>query len=350
MESEFITRPKLNAESVIISNYIRYETLLEMNKAFTGSTSNVVDVYIDLYEIFLRMYRSDVMIGDRSTITSTIINLCSHYRSFYRKFYDVHARIFLVCTSGSMEFSRMYLSEYNSANEILIESATYITKIINQSKAILSELTKYIYDVYFIQAPFEAHTLIYSTITNRLSEGIYDPCVIISKNPLTYVIPSLVPNDVYVFRHKWTDGGITFKVIGRDNAIACYLDGLKMSESTIAMYSGISSQLLLLIIALNRLPSRSLKGINNTRSVAQLINEALQDGMINAYFYDDNHFAKDPILMRRYKAIDIIMQSNIYQNSAYYDMSWNVNLQNPEMVKEINDRYFRYSPLDLERL
>ena len=99
----------LNAESIIIANYIKYETLGEMtNLAFANSDATSVNIYIDLYQIFRKMYRNDIAVGDRSSVAATIVNLCSHYRAFYKKYYGVHARIFIIQTSGPMTRSEHF--------------------------------------------------------------------------------------------------------------------------------------------------------------------------------------------------------------------------------------------------
>ena len=37
-------------------------------------------------------------------------------------------------------------------------------------------------------------------------------------------------------------------------------------------------------------------------------------------------------------------------SNNYLDRSWDVNLQDPDMVKLLNEKYFKGNPLDLDRI
>ena len=52
---------RINAETVVVSHHIRYNTLAEMtNYAFAGSNAESVNIFIDLYQICLKLFRSDI--------------------------------------------------------------------------------------------------------------------------------------------------------------------------------------------------------------------------------------------------------------------------------------------------
>ena len=52
---------RINAETVVVSHHIRYNTLAEMtNYAFAGSDAESVNIFIDLYQICLKLFRSDI--------------------------------------------------------------------------------------------------------------------------------------------------------------------------------------------------------------------------------------------------------------------------------------------------
>lgn len=353
----------LNAESIIIANYIKYETLGEMtNLAFANSDATSVNIYIDLYQIFRKMYRNDIAVGDRSSVAATIVNLCSHYRAFYKKYYGVHARIFIIQTSGPMTRSEHFYPEYNHTNTEKMVLAEMITTFMLQNCAILKELCKYIPDVYYIQAPFETATIIYTQIQDQYIKGNYDPNIILSTSQLQFIIPALTQTQTVVFKHKWVNGFIQYKIIDQMNGMVEYLRSLKLSDKTVDSASIISPKMLGLFMALTRYTSRDLHSILNVSSTVKLLVKLIAEGQLpNTYISDiellrsilNTVISSDEfeLIWNRYRAIDIVYQSELYKQSEYYaDKSWDVNLQDPDMVKLLNEKYFRSNPLDLDRL
>lgn len=351
MEREFIGKNRKSVESIFISNYIRYETLNEMNKVFAGSTSNVVNIYIDLYHILNNLFRPDILLGGKTSLAAYILNMCSHYRSFYRKYYGVHARIYLVNTNGIMTSSERFVQDYNRDNNERMYMIDTIANFITRNCAIVAEICQYINDVYMVQAPFETSAIMHTLITDNLNNGKVYPNIILSNNPLSYQL-ALLP-DTFVFSHKWVDGQIQYAIIRNDNIIESYLLKLKIAESTIARYRHISGNHLSLLMALNRLKSRNLRLIININKALSIINDRCNELGRSIFIDDITDILKENTLevSNRLKAIDIEFQSNLYRSSSQYiGRLWDVNLQNPDMIKLINDKYFKANPLDLERI
>jgi len=353
----------LNAESIIIANYIKYETLGEMtNLAFANSDATSVNIYIDLYQIFRKMYRNDIAVGDRSSVAATIVNLCSHYRAFYKKYYGVHARIFIIQTSGPMTRSEHFYPEYNHTNTEKMVLAEMITTFMLQNCAILKELCKYIPDVYYIQAPFETATIIYTQIQDQYAKGNYDPNIILSTSQLQFIIPALTQTQTVVFKHRWVNGMINYTIIDQMNGMMEYLRSLKLSDRTIDSASIISPKMLGLFMALTRYSSRDLYSILNVSSTVKLLVKLIAEAQLPNTYISDKELLRSilstsisqdefELIWNRYRAIDIVYQSELYKQSEYYaDKSWDVNLQDPDMVKLLNEKYFRSNPLDLDRL
>jgi hypothetical protein len=353
----------LNAESIIIANYIKYETLGEMtNLAFANSDATSVNIYIDLYQIFRKMYRNDIAVGDRSSVAATIVNLCSHYRAFYKKYYGVYARIFIIQTSGPMTRSEHFYPEYNHTNTEKMVLAEMITTFMLQNCAILKELCKYIPDVYYIQAPFETATIIYTQIQDQYAKGNYDPNIILSTSQLQFIIPALTQTQTIVFKHRWVNSMINYTIIDQMNGMMEYLRSLKLSDRTIDSASIISPKMLGLFMALTRYMSRDLHSILNVSSTVKLLVKLIAEGQLPNTYISDKELLRSilstsisedefELIWNRYRAIDAVYQSELYKQSEYYaDKSWDVNLQDPDMVKLLNEKYFRSNPLDLDRL
>ena len=60
----------------------------------------------------------------------------------------------------------------------------------------------------------------------------------------------------------------------------------------------------------------------------------------------------DPTTFKfRFNAVDLVFQHRIYNSSAESkDISWYINLSDPNTVRHINNTYFADNPLDLNNL
>lgn len=359
MRNQFRSKRMISAEGIIISNYIRYETLAEMtNNAFAGSDANIVNVYIDLYQLFRKMYRSDITIGDRSSVASGAVNMCTHYRAFYKKYYGVHARIYLVQTSGPMNNNSTFYSNYNRVNMEKMAMAEMMTKFMIQNCAILKELCKYLPDIYYIEAPIETSVMIYSNIQERILKGDISPNIIISTSQLQFTIPPFIKHPTtVVFSHQWSDNGINYRIIDSRNALLEYLFKNKVADSNIKKAFNIDPKLLGLLIAMTRYEHRSFQSIFNISEAIRKLN-IITENIPSSYISPDSLDSlydifgdKTEEIKSRYKSIDLLYQSGLYTIGDYYlDKSWDVNLQDPDMIKLLNEKYFRNNPLDLDRI
>lgn len=358
MENNFKLRYRpASAESIVVANYIRYETLAEItNTVFAGSDANVLNIYIDLYQLFRKMYRSDVSVGNRSSVAAAVVNMCIHYRAFYKKYYGVHTRIYLMQTSGPMKMNEKFYPDYNRSNMEKMIMADMITTFMIQNCAILKELCKYLPDIYYIEGPFETSVMIYANIMERKDNS---PNIIISTSALQYAVPVFAQSQTIVIDHTWVEGGIRYRVVDKCNALIELLAKQKLSDNTIKKCLTINPELFGLFMALTRNEHRDLYSMNNVGSALNLLNNAINKYAIpNSYIAPDFTemlvlLSKDRLdeLVGRYKAIDLVYQTELYKITDWYlDRSWDVNLQDPDMVKLLNEKYFRGNPIDLDRI
>lgn len=358
MENNFKLRYRpASAESIVVANYIRYETLAEItNTVFAGSDANVLNIYIDLYQLFRKMYRSDVSVGNRSSVAAAVVNMCIHYRAFYKKYYGVHTRIYLMQTSGPMKMNEKFYPDYNRSNMEKMIMADMITTFMIQNCAILKELCKYLPDIYYIEGPFETSVMIYANIMERKDNS---PNIIISTSALQYAVPVFAQSQTIVIDHTWVEGGIRYRVVDKGNALIELLAKQKLSDNTIKKCLTINPELFGLFMALTRNEHRDLYSMNNVGSALNLLNNAINKYAIpNSYIAPDFTemlvlLSKDRLdeLVGRYKAIDLVYQTELYKITDWYlDRSWDVNLQDPDMVKLLNEKYFRGNPIDLDRI
>lgn len=363
MDEKFYIKPPKSVESLIIYNYIRYETLEEMTKVFAGSSANSVNIYIDLYQILLRLFRNDIQLGDKYSLVSYIINLCSHYRAFYRKYYGCHTKIFLVFTNSKMITPQQFIRSYNKTNDSKFAMGIGVTNYISNNISVLDILCRYINDVYYIGAPFETSVLIYDRIVKELSLGNSNPNIILSSSKMMYQVPVFAKPQTVIFSHTWVNGDITYRIIDKDNALLEFLDATKRrGDSLLQKASKIHPELLSLILALTNIPSRDVYSMLSITRAINIVYSLINKGnLYNRYNSDLDSMAKllnmsgakidDHEFKSRFKALDLLYQHSMFSNTNYAsDIRYYVNLQDPDAIKMINNKYFARTPLDLDRL
>ncbi len=77
---------KLEVERLINTNLVKYETLVPIvNECFATSNATHLNLYVDLYSVLKILYSNmDLDLGRYNVLASTIINIGSHYRHFFR--------------------------------------------------------------------------------------------------------------------------------------------------------------------------------------------------------------------------------------------------------------------------
>ena len=169
---------KVNLESLLLSYYIKYDKLLELNnEAFANVQSDRIDIYIDIYDMLKPIYTRDVYANKSFVIVSSIINLAAHLRAYYWTRHRMTSRIFLVYGDCSSISHKQFLPMFGddefrgtlnyAKNEEFIKSQLELVKI----------LAAYIYDVYYIPRKCNFSIFTYDNILRNPNI----PAVIISK-------------------------------------------------------------------------------------------------------------------------------------------------------------------------
>lgn len=353
----------ISPNTIIISHQIKYDVLARMtNEAFVGSTANSVNIYIDLYQMFLKLFRPNIQIIGKYSLSSLVMNLCAHYRWFYKKYYGVSTKIFLMYTNDLMRYNQMQDKLYNSKHSHQFSHHLGVKDYIATNTDILNIITKYFKDIYFIQSPYEVMAMIAENIDEERSLGNNNPNIIISTSKLLFQIPALdEENNTFVFYHKYSYNGIQATIISKQNALIEYLRKNKNVIDT-DIVGRINPELLSIVFTLNGYKSRTIPNYIRIPTVIKRLCDAIEKGLlINSYTTDIANIYnifKDKLgnmsleeLYGRFKALDLIYNKNVYKTSKYCkNKDWRVNLYNPEDIRRLNTTYFKNYPIDLERL
>ena len=350
----------ISVEEVVAKHFIKYDTLkLLVPYVYAGSTADHLNIYIDLYGMYHTLYSRQYMttVNDYTSFTTLVINMCAHYRTYF-KFLNVSTKFFLISSFNIPEFSVSQIPDYNKT---MVEKLgnKYIGEMMELNLALLELICPYLPDIHFLKTQFES-----SVLMNYLID-IEDQSV-----------PSLIiSTDIYPFQLCAEKDNVTLfwprKVFGDDNSYAiCNKTHPEHSKSfwgaierklgksvSYKTVGSISTSNFVLLAALNRLPDRNLQTIVNVTRASNLISAL--PGYREVRLTPDTLFelnqkgVKDldyDTISKRYKVLDIHYQSLLFNESLESKSIHYENLNDPDAVQRINDKYFKDNPIDIFRL
>ena len=270
-----------NAEQFISSNFVRYATLNGLvNDAFKNSNSSALNIFIDLNSVFKSLYRDDVIPTDSMEllISSSIINMCGHYRRFFTNM-GVATRIFLIFGDNCPKWSKELFPRYNEKYINDTISKKNITDVIVKAMKYINMLVDYIPGVYFFDiGRAEVSSMIVKIIEDL---GIYhngrEEIMVISKDICQL---QLIP------KYKALKILRPLKYRGEDNSFIVTIGNLwkrcfeNYTNSTTTSYIGVPEEFLTNILAMTRVPDRSFYKIMSTTNALQYISKCLEIGTL----------------------------------------------------------------------
>lgn len=348
---------KINLEQMLYGYYIKYDRLFQItNECFKDVESNVLDIYVDLYDMLKPIYKRDIYADKNFVIVSAIINLAAHLRGYYWSRHRVQTRIFLVYGESSTISHKQFCPTFGddefrgtlnyAKNDEFIHSQLELVKI----------LAGYIYDVYYIPKKSDFSSFVFGNIMQNPNI----PAAVLTKSKYAYQIPALCPNAI-LFRPKKYAGADTSFYVDHRNVLRMFYAKIN-AEDTLQALSTINPQLLSVLITMTNLYDYKLTTIMNTVQAIKMLKYAIDHHKINnAYNSDIDYLYNalegivkyvDPTTFKfRFNAVDLIFQHRIYNSSAESkDISWYINLSDPNTVRRINNTYFADNPLDLNNL
>lgn len=359
-----------NAEQILVYNNFMKRIVLEQLtvKAFANTEagkSNTINIYIDMYKMLMDLYEPGLEVQHMNIITSTVINLCAHIRSYYLERKGVYSKIFLVYSDISAAYYKTFCPHYNISNENKIASNQRMTDVINHNLDLLGILCPYLPDIYFIKGIYEPSVIILDLIYKEELDGNMSPNLVFTRDDTAMQLPACHPNTTIFLDSKRT--GISY-ISNTPLAISAYLyktgrKKLLTSQAVINRIQTISPCLLSLIISLSNLPSRNIISIYDINKAINIVGSAVARGSIlNGYsaspdlLYDglfvgsECKVTKDTFSFR-FKAIDLLSAHAEYMFTPFAkDTSYKIDLDDGDGVRAINNEYFRENPIDLNRL
>lgn len=349
---------RINLESLLLSYYIKYDRLVALcNMALSDIQSPLVDIYVDLYDMLKPLYTRDVYSNKRFIITSSIINLAAHLRGYFWSRHRLMTKIFLVYGESSTMQHKIFYPTFGDDEFKNTLGYGNNNKLITDQLELVKILCGYINDVYYVNKKSSFSMFVYDNITREVNNI---PAIILSKSRYCYQLPALYSN-AKIFRPKKSNREDISYVVSSSNIYRNYYNKIT-SNNTLDILSTISPYLLNVMITLTGIPSYNMNSIVNVTTASKMVIDAINNHrIIDGYNSDPDLIYKaligidkyvDSTLFKyRFNAIDLPTQHRIYNSTPEArDMLWYINLNDPETMKSINNKYFIDNPLDLNNL
>lgn len=349
--------------------FITYHQLMNENKIFSyidrwRSCSNI-DIYIDMNSATKELFYNKPPINGEAEIASTILNLCGHYRDYYRRYHQCDTRFFIIYSINRPKCCSNIYDEYNSSNIMKQMAKPIVYDMITKACLYLDDICKYIPDVFFIYTDYETPVVIYDSIENHQQKDY--PSLIITKDLLAYEIIAF-SNRCLIARPYKSAVSETSK---RD--LSYFINSKEalsyaVSDSKIKLYPewrDLSSSLISLMYTIHGLKQRNIPVLLTMKEAMDTLYKGVSyGGILNGYntdirqIYENlnlSNFGVDlQTISNRFMMLDIITQCNIMRNELSlgvddYNMRV-INIEDPDKVKFMNNNIFANCPIFLDRL
>lgn len=363
----------------LYSQFITYDRLTTIvNEACKNSNASMAHIYIDMHSLLKSMLVNigNVRVSDYTVITSCMINMAIHYKSFFRTRYQTDCKVFFIYSDNCPEVNKKWVLNYNEKDWQLFHHSPVMTDIINKNIELMKILCPYINNVFFIHTEQETGVAIQHLMNiNKDTETQEYFNFIVSKDvynfQLVYNDNTIILRPKRYYGESKTQSSDTSYYVSRSNIWKSILESRKIQYDFNVL---ISPELTSLVLAISGISSRGIKATIGIKRTLQIIQKLINEyAMPNSYSADTNNIAliymnaksrintlseaknyPDILIMENnFKAIDIAYQYDLFVNmSPEFDTmgSYLVNLYDPEGLKHINEVYFKNNPLDFMRL
>lgn len=367
-------------ESMLYGYYVKNNRLQRIvNETFVDSSlaaATELNIFVDLNSILHRVFSEHyrTVIGEYTSITSSIINLCGHYREFFRHL-GVTTRFYLIFSYNCCDINRKFVSGYNDIfyNKSQIKM---FRELADNNFELLNTLTPYLPGIYFIKSTrnYEV-SVIMAHIINTYCNG--QPNMILSTDVYAMQLCTMFPNTCYLYPKKskmvQADGSyasddvsIMIPIIERsdfrnkfwtayDYRIVRNND-LRMHQTRISRLGNISPVNMPLLLAMTKFEYRDIGTIMGIPDAVKIISSMVGSEdikIIPEQLYTNEHLISNyPVaqIESRYKALDVSFMLSYYSMDPEAKSLQFKDLRDDAAVNTINAKFFQNDPIYLHRL
>lgn len=330
---------------------VKYPRLTEIiNHNYGDCDAETMNLFIDLSSVFLRFYNGvvneNLEFTKGRTLHGIVLEICHHYRMFFRSNYGVECNIYLVHSVNCPQINSKLISGYNADHLNLIAKGSSFSIIEEQALSMLEMVSPYIQDLTVIRTTEEVGVAVLHAI-HQANNGA--PSLILSKDQYLYQLASA---DIRILVPR-KDGsyGDASTIINEANAALEFMSYLTKTFP-LDVIAKIPSSMISLIAALSRMPCRNIRSLVNIRfvkgwlyGIVNMYPDSLSLGRNLELIYDVlgnidvTIYTKAPItiLKQRYSTIDLQHQYEVYSSNAMskYTCRRSLNLYNPDTLADI---------------
>lgn len=317
------------ASTIIGSFMVKYEQLSYLiDKQYGNSSADKINLYIDLYSIVNRLYRTrNLKFDSNSTIAGNILSLCNHYINFFRKRYNVETNVLIIASNNMPANNIAALLDYNKGYRESVRNNIILTEKLNESIVILNEVCLFIKNIMLISSSEETGVVLKDVIQYAHDHEYPYPNLIITKDMYNY---QLVDDNTCILRPFKKQADISY-IITKDSVMRCTIGKLVTNDNLEQTYSNIPHNLLSAIFAFTRFPARNIPSLiplgSFLNQLSKLIDlESYRDKRIfntniqsiySTIMNNTNLVNNIPLALveSRFNVIDIGRQYDIYINS-----------------------------------
>lgn len=343
-------------EVFMMRYFVKYHRLDQLIPyAFTGSTSNNLNIFIDIYGIyrgmFSRSYKTDI--SDYTSFTSMLINMCIHYRTYF-KMLGVSTTIYLISSYNISEINTKFVADYNKTFRDKLNNKM-IRDMVEQNVELLKIICPYLPNIHFVHSEFESSV----SMLHIINKNVGTPNLIISSDLYPIQLTNICPDTAYLKPKKSMGEDVSDIVCPNSHlehektfwrGICQEKEDFTLNESKVL----ISSRNYVLLAALNRFTDRNLKAIVNFNRANSILKNIV--GFENVKIYpitlntlDINVLGNVPVqtVDSRFKVLDVEYQYELYLESVEPLLLQFDNLSDPDAINIINDTYFSKNPINI---
>lgn len=369
----------------IYSNYIKYDRLKHLVLHEFANTPyancNHVNIFIDIFEILRGIRYEEIINSNKYALAAGIINMIAHYREYFRSRHNTTSYVYILSGFNDNKYLRLINPAYNSFHsndDASQEKMDYIQMNID----ILNMIIPYIPNTYFKHYEHSPICAGIADIMNYNSTILNDksPNIIITRDVINFQLVDIGDTHTVIIRPKKSVVG-NMNVSSEDasfsinkNSLLSTLVFLRVQKTEeinrdtlnerMRKISNIDPGLYSLFLSMTRIPERRYGTMLSMPTAINILDKILVKDKLeyNGYtmnpmnilkLIEDNYNYKNfnsIEIESRFRTVDARYLLNQLHSIGLENYKFTKDLYNPDLLKQLNEKFFTENPLDLNVL
>lgn len=353
---------RVSIEQMIAGSFIKYNKLNELiPQSYAGSNCEEVNFFIDLNSVLKQLYSIDswtYKYQNRYGITATVLNMCAHYRDFFRAI-GVYCNIYIIYGLNCPSVNDQFVKGYNSKFIEAYIKKQDTTSMIEDNLNVLNLICQYLPYIYFFNIDrCEVSSMIDYIINTTHAKEKNIENIILSKDVLALQLVPLY--DARILRPSKTKDGDESFIVDNFNLWNHFIADYRKGKVPI---NKISNTFFQNILPMTRVPERGMFSILNIQRAFHVIDSAINLGFLEPNKFYNQSSINTVLQMLEISCNPIELEMRFKAINSHYQAMYVLPIEKPEFkrlrlvnledvlsLKEIISRYFSDIPIDLDRI